>query len=544
MAAPAAQAQTTPPDDPRVIAMRAPASTRSTTSSSARLRPDGRPGPLAERRHARRGPRAPADLRPPRRAHARAGEHARSPTSTRSRSASTLVEVDIQQTKDGKFVALHDSTVDRTTNGTGNITTSPTTRCARSTPPTTRRGRAARTTRPQVASLEEVLALAKRVGGGARARHQGLGHRGGQARRARQAVRPDRGVDLQLGRHPHPAARPGRADHLQPRPLGAAVPDVRDREGRAGLRLAPRRVQRRVDRRHPRQLRRRRCRTPTTPARRKRSTSSSAPAPWAPTACRPTSPRRSSPRRASRPRRRSSSYDDEVCLVNRDNGLGFPGKSALATAWRRRPAAAAASRRRARQRHLRRHRRGHALDGGRHRIGGGVGGSVARALVLTLGAPRRLRRLRPRRGEGVHDVDGRDRPLDRRQRDAHRLRARAPEANGAFSLPQPLRVDIAPSFWPGPVTAAKSSITFKQAVGAERRRCAPAPTARRSRSRSRRQRREHRLDALVHGARGPRSRAGATAPGSAESSSPAGARRRDSPSCTNGMSSAVSTVSA
>ena len=33
-----------------------------------------------------------------------------------------LVEVDIQQTKDGRFVALHDDTVDRTTNGTGSIT--------------------------------------------------------------------------------------------------------------------------------------------------------------------------------------------------------------------------------------------------------------------------------------------------------------------------------------------------------------------------------------------------------------------------------------
>ncbi|MEQ4209527.1 glycerophosphodiester phosphodiesterase family protein [Actinopolymorpha sp. B9G3] len=32
-----------------------------------------------------------------------------------------LVEVDVQQTRDGRFVALHDSTVDRTTNGTGNI---------------------------------------------------------------------------------------------------------------------------------------------------------------------------------------------------------------------------------------------------------------------------------------------------------------------------------------------------------------------------------------------------------------------------------------
>jgi glycerophosphoryl diester phosphodiesterase len=34
-----------------------------------------------------------------------------------------LVEVDVQETKDGQFVALHDSTVDRTTNGTGDIST-------------------------------------------------------------------------------------------------------------------------------------------------------------------------------------------------------------------------------------------------------------------------------------------------------------------------------------------------------------------------------------------------------------------------------------
>ena len=32
-----------------------------------------------------------------------------------------MVEVDVQQTRDGRLVALHDSTVDRTTNGTGDI---------------------------------------------------------------------------------------------------------------------------------------------------------------------------------------------------------------------------------------------------------------------------------------------------------------------------------------------------------------------------------------------------------------------------------------
>jgi hypothetical protein len=60
-----------------------------------------------------------------------------------------LVEVDIQQTKDGRFVALHDDTVDRTTDGTGRIADLTMTRLARSTPPTTSRGRGAPTTPPR-----------------------------------------------------------------------------------------------------------------------------------------------------------------------------------------------------------------------------------------------------------------------------------------------------------------------------------------------------------------------------------------------------------
>jgi hypothetical protein len=39
-------------------------------------------------------------------------------------------------------------------------------------------------------------------------------------------------------------------------------------------------------------------------------------------------------------------------------------------------------------------------------------------------------------------------------------------ANGAFSLPEALRVEIAPASWPGPVSNALSTITFRQHIGA------------------------------------------------------------------------------
>ena len=36
--------------------------------------------------------------------------------------------------------------------------------------------------------------------------------------------------------------------------------------------------------------------------------------------------------------------------------------------------------------------------------------------------------------------------------------------NGTFALPEPLRVDIAPATWTGPVSNAAVAITFKQLV--------------------------------------------------------------------------------
>jgi len=39
-------------------------------------------------------------------------------------------------------------------------------------------------------------------------------------------------------------------------------------------------------------------------------------------------------------------------------------------------------------------------------------------------------------------------------------------ANGAFALPQPLRVELSPASWAGPVSNGAVSVTFRQAIGA------------------------------------------------------------------------------
>ena len=39
--------------------------------------------------------------------------------------------------------------------------------------------------------------------------------------------------------------------------------------------------------------------------------------------------------------------------------------------------------------------------------------------------------------------------------------------NGAFALPEALRVEIAPATWTGPVSNASVAITFRQHIGAE-----------------------------------------------------------------------------
>ncbi|GAA4589337.1 hypothetical protein GCM10023194_43310 [Planotetraspora phitsanulokensis] len=77
-----------------------------------------------------------------------------------------MVEVDVQQTKDGRFVALHDSTVDRTTNGTGNIAdlTYDEVRALNAADYEPWKG--GEYDPAQIASLDEILALAQRVGRG------------------------------------------------------------------------------------------------------------------------------------------------------------------------------------------------------------------------------------------------------------------------------------------------------------------------------------------------------------------------------------------
>lgn len=77
-----------------------------------------------------------------------------------------LVEVDVQQTRDGRFVALHDSTVDRTTDGTGDIAdlTFDEVRALNAADYAPWKG--GPYDPAQVASLEEVLALAQQAGRG------------------------------------------------------------------------------------------------------------------------------------------------------------------------------------------------------------------------------------------------------------------------------------------------------------------------------------------------------------------------------------------
>jgi glycerophosphoryl diester phosphodiesterase len=77
-----------------------------------------------------------------------------------------LVEVDVQQTVDGRFVALHDSTVDRTTDGTGEISDLTYAQVRALNAADYEPWKGSEFDPAQVASLEEVLALAARVGGG------------------------------------------------------------------------------------------------------------------------------------------------------------------------------------------------------------------------------------------------------------------------------------------------------------------------------------------------------------------------------------------
>lgn len=77
-----------------------------------------------------------------------------------------LVEVDIQQTKDGRFVALHDDTVDRTTEGTGSIRDLTYAEVRRLNAADYAPWKGGEFDPARIIPVEDVMRLAARVGGG------------------------------------------------------------------------------------------------------------------------------------------------------------------------------------------------------------------------------------------------------------------------------------------------------------------------------------------------------------------------------------------
>jgi hypothetical protein len=159
-------------------------------------------------------------------------------------------------------------------------------------------------------------------------------------------------------------------------------------------------------------------------------------------------------------------YDNEVCLVNRENGLGFPGKTLNVDGVERvagrggcvaAPGAAKVS------------FAGTAAvtpsTAAVTGISGTVGGAVGPTLELTLHAAPAFGAFVPG-VEREYTTSTEATVLSTAGDTTLSVSEPGHLMNGAFALPQPLRVEIAPSFWPGPVTAAKSLITFKQPVAA------------------------------------------------------------------------------
>ncbi|MDA0162119.1 alpha-L-rhamnosidase N-terminal domain-containing protein [Solirubrobacter ginsenosidimutans] len=96
-------------------------------------------------------------------------------------------------------------------------------------------------------------------------------------------------------------------------------------------------------------------------------------------------------------------------------------------------------------------------------VGGGVGGTVPATLALTLGAPASFGAFIP--GITQTYTAATTANVTSSAGDAS-LTVSDPGhlTNGAFSLPEPLQVDIAPNAWSGPVSNAAVAIGFKQLV--------------------------------------------------------------------------------
>jgi hypothetical protein len=106
-----------------------------------------------------------------------------------------------------------------------------------------------------------------------------------------------------------------------------------------------------------------------------------------------------------------------------------------------------------------------ARDTGTGYAEGGVTGTVPATLALTLGAPASFGAFTPGVAHTYTATTSAD--VVSTAGDAT-LSVSDPGhlANGTFTLPQPLQVDIAPASWTEPVSHATSTITFTQPIGA------------------------------------------------------------------------------
>ena len=105
------------------------------------------------------------------------------------------------------------------------------------------------------------------------------------------------------------------------------------------------------------------------------------------------------------------------------------------------------------------------LVGRRTDVDGSVGGTVPATLALTLGSPASFGAFTP--GVDHEYTAGTTANVISTAGDAS-LTVSDPGhlMNGTFALPEPLRVDIAPASWTGPVSNASVAITFRQHIGA------------------------------------------------------------------------------
>ena len=96
---------------------------------------------------------------------------------------------------------------------------------------------------------------------------------------------------------------------------------------------------------------------------------------------------------------------------------------------------------------------------------GGAGGTVPATLSLTLGAPASFGAFTP--GVDREYTASTTATVISTAADAA-LTVSEPGhlMNGTFALPEPLRVEIAPATWTGPVSNAAATITFRQHIGA------------------------------------------------------------------------------